>query len=80
MSSTVAASEAASCHERGYSTPVLYDLERVNSSLVAKQTPRKHGSDLAVEAPANNITPELPEKWGQDVGTSQTAERCRCAC
>ena len=68
MSSTVAASETTSCYEQGYINPVGYDLEKVNSSLVAgKQAPENHGSDMAAEKPAQNVTSEPVERWRQDV-------------
>jgi len=67
MSSTVAASETTSCYEQSYANPVLYDLEKINSSLVAKQASEDHVSDLAAEKAANNVTPESRENLGQDV-------------
>ena len=69
MSSTVAASETTSCYEQSYAKPI-YDLEKVNSSLVAEEASKNHVSDLASEKTASNVRPEPEEKRDQDV--------CRC--
>ena len=64
----MATSETTLCYEQGYANPVIYDLEKVNSSLAAaKQPPQNHVSDEAAEKSANNTTPEAAGRWRQDV-------------
>jgi hypothetical protein len=72
MSSTVAASETTSCYEQGDTTPVIYDLEKVNSSLVAKQASENYVSDLAAEKTTNDVT-KSPKRWAQDVCRSTSS-------
>ena len=67
ISSTVAASETTSCYEQGCCDPVSHDLEKVNSSLVARQFPESQDSGLTTEESTQNVTPRSQENWAQDV-------------